>query len=116
MIYNHGQLIFSEGLIMTQGVHIQAFPGGNIQIGGASTGGTARLEADSTIAFNGALASTNVATVGNNDKIVLAFAADYTGTIIGFHATDSIDAKDIDFDTIKHSYDLHTGILSLSAG
>jgi hypothetical protein len=108
-----GELDFLQGLTMPTGVHLSTGQGGTIQINGDAIGGTATLGLNSLLGLSGN-ATTNVQFNGSTDNLVLASSASYSGTIISFGATDSIDAKDILFNSLQHSFDSTTGILMLT--
>jgi hypothetical protein len=112
MAANAGELDFLQGLTMTAGVHLST-GFGIIQINGSATGGTALLNPLSTLGLNGP-ATTNVQFNSVNSSLVLGSSTTYTGAIINFLVGDSIDAKDILFNSLQHSFDSTAGILTLS--
>jgi hypothetical protein len=88
-------------------------PNGTIQINGDAIGGTGTLGLLSTLVLNGN-ATTNVQFNGTDESLVLGHSTTYTGAIINFFFADSIDAKDIMFNSLQHSFNPNTNILTLS--
>jgi hypothetical protein len=115
---NHkGELDFDAGVVNKSGGQL-IDNGGTINVDGAATGGTALIEGGGSLVFNGSgsVDTTTSVKFQGAGLFALNHSGNYAGSVSGYGVGDSIDVKDVGFESGKDSYNPGTDILSVSNG